>query len=685
MQAGGEDARRRGAGTGARRASSFVGVDALDFKGPARALPEALRRQLRERSRRIGSDAIRAGASPGLPRRSSSTVGAVSYRRTSSASPRARARRRHQAGAQLVRALVVVAAALALAAPAAACDHARDASRSSRRSSSASSCHTTLDESNSPFANQMKADRGTSDRRVSDRAADPRRDGRAVRHGGALDAADARLRPDRVVAAARRNRARRGGDRRRRLALVARGAAAASRPAAGPRSIRTTSGWSTRSSPGSMIEKLPIAFLAGLVSVVTPCVLPLVPGYLSAVSARRGRPPRRARRRRGGSCSRACRSSSASRWSSSLLGAGAAAIGSAVDKPTQLEIAGFVLVVLGLAFMGLLPWPERAVAPGLLQRARRPRLERAARRRVRGVRGAVHRHGARVDPRARVSSRDRSCAAVVLLVAYSLGLGAAFVARRHRVRARDERVPLGARPLRRRPDRAQARRSSRSGCCSSSTATGGCGSPSTRCSRRSGSARSSRGEQRARRRGRGARGANGAEPPERLHPLALCGDRLAAARLVRGDDDMHEPLEEVALARLGTRATPSRTPRALRSTHRARASCEASLGRLAATVLGVAIRHGDDPAVWGRPLHPWEARGAPAGAPLRDGGRGRAARSRDRGHRAHRRRRTSRTPIRTSRFSATRTTPTPPGCAARTPPDSTRSSRNPRSSSAPAN
>jgi len=30
-----------------------------------------------------------------------------------------------------------------------------------------------------------------------------------------------------------------------------------------------------------------------------------------------------------------------------------------------------VLVVLGLAFMGLLPWPERVVAPGLLTGARR--------------------------------------------------------------------------------------------------------------------------------------------------------------------------------------------------------------------------------------------------------------------------------------------------------------------------
>src|SRR6266403_1908150 len=34
-----------------------------------------------------------------------------------------------------------------------------------------------------------------------------------------------------------------------------------------------------------MLEKVPIAFLAGLLSVITPCVLPLVPGYLSAISA----------------------------------------------------------------------------------------------------------------------------------------------------------------------------------------------------------------------------------------------------------------------------------------------------------------------------------------------------------------------------------------------------------------
>src|SRR5439155_26112104 len=54
-----------------------------------------------------------------------------------------------------------------------------------------------------------------------------------------------------------------------------------------------------------------------------------------------------------------------------VLGAGAAAVASVVAKTTQTQIAGFFLVVIGFAFIGLLPWPERALAPGLLTRARR--------------------------------------------------------------------------------------------------------------------------------------------------------------------------------------------------------------------------------------------------------------------------------------------------------------------------
>jgi cytochrome c-type biogenesis protein CcmH/NrfF len=56
-----------------------------------------------------------------------------------------------------VRGLAVVAAALALAAPAAACT--AHASQSHLETLLVClECHTTLDESNSPFANQMKAD-----------------------------------------------------------------------------------------------------------------------------------------------------------------------------------------------------------------------------------------------------------------------------------------------------------------------------------------------------------------------------------------------------------------------------------------------------------------------------------------------------------------------------------------------
>ena len=34
-----------------------------------------------------------------------------------------------------------------------------------------------------------------------------------------------------------------------------------------------------------MAERIPVAFLAGMASVIFPCVLPLVPGYISTVTA----------------------------------------------------------------------------------------------------------------------------------------------------------------------------------------------------------------------------------------------------------------------------------------------------------------------------------------------------------------------------------------------------------------
>ncbi|MBA2568008.1 MAG: cytochrome c biogenesis protein CcdA [Actinobacteria bacterium] len=118
-----------------------------------------------------------------------------------------------------------------------------------------------------------------------------------------------------------------------------------------------------------MIERIPIAFLAGFASIVTPCVLPLVPGYLSAVSAveagRLGKPGT-ARRVAFGSLPFIAGFTVVF----VVLGAGAAAIGGVLSSDRQAELAGLILVVLGLTFIGLLPWPERLVAPGLVSGAR---------------------------------------------------------------------------------------------------------------------------------------------------------------------------------------------------------------------------------------------------------------------------------------------------------------------------
>jgi cytochrome c-type biogenesis protein len=118
-----------------------------------------------------------------------------------------------------------------------------------------------------------------------------------------------------------------------------------------------------------MGERIAAAFAAGLVSIAFPCVLPLVPGYLSAITAvevdRLGE---------HGIARRVVAASVPFALGFTVvfvvLGAGAAALGGWVDQETRTKIAGFVLVVLGLAFMGLLPWPERVLAPGALTRAR---------------------------------------------------------------------------------------------------------------------------------------------------------------------------------------------------------------------------------------------------------------------------------------------------------------------------
>ena len=174
-----------------------------------------------------------------------------------------------------------------------------------------------------------------------------------------------------------------------------------------------------------MLEKLPVAFLAGLVSVITPCVLPLVPGYLSAVSAvdvdRLGE---------RGAGKRVVIASIPFIIGFTLvfvlLGAAAASIASVVPKSSQTQIAGFALIVIGLAFVGLIPIPDSAVAPGLLQRARHKGSGLL-------LGGAFAVCAAPCIGTVLASilvlagSSGDIARGVVLLLAYSLGLGAAFV------------------------------------------------------------------------------------------------------------------------------------------------------------------------------------------------------------------------------------------------------------------
>ena len=118
-----------------------------------------------------------------------------------------------------------------------------------------------------------------------------------------------------------------------------------------------------------MEAKIALAFAAGLLSFVTPCVLPLVPGYLSAVS--------NAGPGAGGRRVAAASIPFIAGFTAVFvaLGTAASVAGNVFgeNRLLLLQVAGVVVVVLGFAFMGLLPLPflERLAAPGLVEGARK--------------------------------------------------------------------------------------------------------------------------------------------------------------------------------------------------------------------------------------------------------------------------------------------------------------------------
>jgi cytochrome c-type biogenesis protein len=115
--------------------------------------------------------------------------------------------------------------------------------------------------------------------------------------------------------------------------------------------------------------KIPLAFLAGLVSFGTPCVLPLVPGYLAAVSGTEVGA--------GGRRVVVASIPFVAGFTAVFvaLGALAAAAGGLAgeNRGVLLSVAGIFVVALGFAMMGLLPLPflDRLAAPGLVEGANR--------------------------------------------------------------------------------------------------------------------------------------------------------------------------------------------------------------------------------------------------------------------------------------------------------------------------
>lgn len=169
------------------------------------------------------------------------------------------------------------------------------------------------------------------------------------------------------------------------------------------------------------------AIAAGFVSAASPCVLPVIPGYLAAVSGGAGQPSVPS----GLSVRRATAFVGGFTIVFVLLGATASALGAALygHLTLLLRIAGAALIVLGLHSMGVLRIP-------VLNRERRIGAVRGGNGPVRAVAlGAVFALGWTpcIGPiLATVLTKAASTGSVgegmLLLTLYSIGLGIPFVA-----------------------------------------------------------------------------------------------------------------------------------------------------------------------------------------------------------------------------------------------------------------
>ncbi|MFI0807223.1 cytochrome c biogenesis CcdA family protein [Streptomyces echinatus] len=107
---------------------------------------------------------------------------------------------------------------------------------------------------------------------------------------------------------------------------------------------------------GALLVALPISLLAGLISFFSPCVLPLVPGYLSYVTGVAGTDLAEAKRGRmvAGASLFVLGFSAVFVSTGALFGY----FGSNLleYQETLSRVLGLLMIVMGVFFMGLLPW-----------------------------------------------------------------------------------------------------------------------------------------------------------------------------------------------------------------------------------------------------------------------------------------------------------------------------------------
>lgn len=117
---------------------------------------------------------------------------------------------------------------------------------------------------------------------------------------------------------------------------------------------------------------IPLAVLAGLVSFLSPCVLPLVPGYLSAVAGVAPDQIERAGARRVVGPSLLFVAAFSAIFV--LLGLASTKIGQTLHDPVTVKISGVLIIVMGVFFL-LTPWVARLNrewhVDGLVRRAGR--------------------------------------------------------------------------------------------------------------------------------------------------------------------------------------------------------------------------------------------------------------------------------------------------------------------------